>query len=397
MANLSLSPAPPSLRTLTGSEQFAQLDSAAWDRLVSAAARPSPYLLSTWVRSWLAEPSFEADPCIVVAERDGALVGAAPFILRRSGGARLASFVGAHESALGDILLAPDEGVATARSMLDGVIADGKPDAFDVFGLPSGSHLAEVTGQRMTMIQRVESPVTEMPDGWEAAYARHASARRRSNDRRRDRQLSEVGDVDYSFATDGETVLKDLPAAFELHRMRWEGRPDGSSFGTPGGQRFQLDVLPRLADEGHFSMLTVRIDGRPAAFQAWFAIGPCVYLYRNGYAEEVGRFGPGLIALRRAMAAASDAGATRMEYLGGNERYKQELSDRLDPLYQGYGLARGPVGHLYVAKARLSVAIRQRLKRSERLHQLYTSGALRVRRSSPSSPAGDEGEDKAAA
>ena len=172
--------------------------------------------------------------------------------------------------------------------------------------------------------------------------------------------------------------------------MRWEGRPDGSSFGTPGGQRFQRDVLPRLADEGHFSMLTVRIDGEPAAFQAWFQIGTCVYLYRNGYAESVSRFGPGLIALRRAMAAASENGAQRMEYLGGNERYKQELSDRLDPLYQGFGLARGPLGHAYVARARLSVAVRKRLKRSERLHQLYTSGALRVRRSSQSAPSSEE-------
>ena len=395
MPSLSVTPAPSSIRTLTAADQLAQLDSAAWDQLVSAAARPSPYLLSTWVRGWLAEPSFECEPCIVVAERDGSLVGAAPFIVRKQAMTRVASFVGAHESALGDILLAPGELPHTAKRLLDGVVSSAKPDAFDVFGLPSGSHLAGVVGDRMTLIERVESPVTEMPDGWEAAYTAKASTRRRSNDRRRDRQLGEVGDVDYSFAFDGEAVLKDLPAAFELHRMRWEGRPDGSSFGTPGGQRFQLDVLPRLADEGHFSMLTVRIDGRPAAFQAWFQIGTCVYLYRNGYAEEVGRFGPGLIALRRAMAAASEAGATRMEYLGGNERYKQELSDRLDPLYQGYGLARGPLGHAYVARARLSVAIRKRLKQNERLHQLYTSGALRVRGRS-SGPASAK-EDQAAA
>jgi CelD/BcsL family acetyltransferase involved in cellulose biosynthesis len=94
------------------------------------------------------------------------------------------------------------------------------------------------------------------------------------------------------------------------------------------------------------------------------------------------------------MAAASEAGATRMEYLGGNERYKKELSDRLDPLYQGYGLARGPLGHAYVARARLSVTVRKRLKQNERLHQLYTSGALRVRRSAR--PASTK-EDQAAA
>jgi CelD/BcsL family acetyltransferase involved in cellulose biosynthesis len=395
MANLSALTSPPSFRTLTGPEQLAQLDSGQWDALVAAAPRPSPYLLSTWVRAWLGEPSFEGEPCIAVAEREGALVGAAPLIVQHRAGARIARFVGAHESALGDLLLAPSEGHGTARSLLDTAIATARPHAFDVFGLPSNSHLADVAGGRMSLIERVESPVTEMPDGWETAYAGKASARRRSNDRRRERQLSEVGELDFSIATDGETVLADLPAAFELHRMRWEGRPDGSSFGTPGGQRFQLDVLPRLADEGHFSMLTVRIDGRPAAFQAWFAIGENVYLYRNGYDEAVGRFGPGLIALRRAMAAASEAGARRMEYLGGAERYKRELADRFDPLYQGYGLARGPLGHAYVARARLSVALRQRLKKSERLHQLYTSGAFRGRK--PAAAAQSDNADRAAA
>jgi CelD/BcsL family acetyltransferase involved in cellulose biosynthesis len=391
MANLSALEAPPSLRTLTRAEQLSQVDSGEWDALVAAAPRPSPYLLSTWVRAWLAEPSFPGEPCVVVAERHGALVGAAPLVVQHRAGARIARFVGAHESALGDLLLAPSEGVRTAKAMLDTAIAGAKPHAFDVFGLPSNSNLAEVAGSRMTLIERVESPVTEMPEGWEVAYAGKASARRRSNDRRRERQLSEVGQVEYSIATDGDGVLADLPAAFELHRMRWEGRPDGSTFGTSGGQRFQLDVLPRLADEGHFSLLTVRIDGRPAAFQAWFAIGENVYLYRNGYDEAVGRFGPGLIALRRAMAVASDAGARRMEYLGGAERYKRELADRFDPLYQGYGLARGPLGHAYVSRARLSVALRQRLKKSERLHQLYTSGAFRGRKTSSTTPAEDEG------
>jgi CelD/BcsL family acetyltransferase involved in cellulose biosynthesis len=380
MPNLSAITTPASIRTLTGGEQLAQLDSGAWDELVAAAPRPSPYLLSTWVRTWLAEPSFECEPYIAVAERDGALVGVAPFVVQQRGRTRIASFVGTHESALGDVLLGPGEGAATARSLLDGVVATARPDALDVFGLPSGSHLAQAAGERMTLVERVESPVTEMPEGWQAAYEHHASSRRRSTDRRRERQLSEVGSLDYSLATDGETVLKDLPAAFELHRLRWEGRPDGSRFGTPGGQRFQREVLPRLADEGHFAMLTLRIDDRPAAFVSWFAVGSSIYLYRNGYDEAVGRFGPGLIALRHALAAASDRGARRMEYLGGAERYKRELADRFDPMYQGYGLARGPMGHAYVARARLSIALRRRLKRSERLHQLYRSGAFRGRR-----------------
>ena len=134
-------------------------------------------------------------------------------------------------------------------------------------------------------------------------------------------------------------------------------------------------------------MLTVRIDGSPVAFMNWFVIGSSIYLYRNGYDEAVGRFGPGLVDAAARDGAASERGARRMEYLGGAERYKRELADRFDPMYQGYGLARGPVGHAYVARARMSIALRRRLKQSERLHRLYTSGALRGRRSSSKSSA----------
>jgi CelD/BcsL family acetyltransferase involved in cellulose biosynthesis len=96
-----------------------------------------------------------------------------------------------------------------------------------------------------------------------------------------------------------------------------------------------------------------------------------------------------LIALRHALEAASERGARRMEYLGGAERYKRELADRLDPMHGGYGLARGPIGHAYVARTRATVALRRRLKRSERLHRLYRSGALgalRPRRASGETP-----------
>ena len=124
--------------------------------------------------------------------------------MQRHGRARIASFVGSHESALGDILLAPGEAPSLGRELLDAVVASARPDALDVFGLPAESNLARAAGERMTLVERVEAPVTEMPEGWEEAYTRHASSKRRSTDRRRERQLSELGNLEYSLATDGK-------------------------------------------------------------------------------------------------------------------------------------------------------------------------------------------------
>ena len=109
--------------------------------------RPSPYLLSAWVCAWLLEASFGAEPHLLVAERGGALVGIAPFVIRAHGRARIAEFAGAHESALADVMLAPGESPATARMLLGALPASGA-DAVDVFGLPGGSVLAEAAGTR---------------------------------------------------------------------------------------------------------------------------------------------------------------------------------------------------------------------------------------------------------
>ena len=377
--------APPTstllaVRAVTDAAALAPLRDA-WDDLVARMPRPSPYLLSAWVGAWLAEPGFEARPYVLVAERGGELVGFAPFALQRRGHADVALFAGAHESALADLVVAPGEPPETARMLLDSLPASGA-DVLDVFGLPGESLLARAAGARMRSIQRVESPVTEMPDGWESAYKRHTSGNRRNQDRRRERQLGELGALEVSLATGAEAVRADLPDAFELHRLRWHGRPDGSTFGQAAGQRFQRIALPELADQGRFAMLTMRLDGRPIAFHSWFVVGSSIYLHRNAFDAELSRYGPGLVALRHSLAAASERGATRVEYLGGAEQFKRDLADRFEPLYQGFGLARGPVGRAYVARAQLAIAVRMRLKQNERLHRLYKSGAFRTRRRS---------------
>jgi CelD/BcsL family acetyltransferase involved in cellulose biosynthesis len=371
------------VRALTDVSALGQMETA-WDTLVESMPRPSPYLFSAWVLAWFAEPAFASTPYVVVAERAGELVGFAPFALRQVGRTRVAMFAGAHESALGDIVLAPGEPPETARLLL-GALPGSNMEALDVFGLPGDSVLAGATGSRMRVIQRVESPVTDMPDGWDNAYKRHTSSNRRNQDRRRERQLSELGNLETSFATTGEEVLRDLPDVFALHHMRWQGRPDGSTFGLPAGQRFQTAALPRLADEGRFAMLTLRLDGRPIAFHNWFVAGSAIYLHRNAFDASLSRYGPGLVALRRSLAAASEHGARRVEYLGGAEQFKRDLADRFEPLHQGFGLARGAAGHAYVARTQLAIALRKRLKRSERLHRLYLSGALRTGRNAPSS------------
>ena len=73
-------------------------------------------------------------------------------------------------------------------------------------------------------------------------------------------------------------------------------------------------------------------------------------------------------------------GAKRVEFLGGADRYKVGLSDRFEPLYEGFGLP-GSLRGAAAARARVgAIQLRKTLKRSEALRHFYFDGLAPARR-----------------
>jgi CelD/BcsL family acetyltransferase involved in cellulose biosynthesis len=356
-----------------------RLDSLAgeWDALVRAMPRPSPFLLHGWLVEWWRHFGEGAQLTTVVARRDGRLVGAIPVFARRSHGLRVARFLGAHESALADVLLAVGEPPATARAL----VAELRRQPFDYadfFGLPGGSVLSPVDGP--TFVHRVDAPVLDMRDGWEAVYAAKTSSKKRNLHRRRARQLSELGSVEFVVGRTREELEPLLEEALRLHELRWRGRPDASTFGTETGRAFHRAALQRLAGDDVLRIVMMRVGGAPAAFHYFFALDGVMIVHRLAFDPALSRFSPGIVVTLETLRTASEEGLARVEFLGGGERYKVELADRLEPLSQAIGLGRNPLGVL-AARQRLGlIHVRKTLKRSERLHRLYLNGLTSFRR-----------------
>lgn len=358
---------------------FERLDEAAfttvapeWDPLVRAMPRPSPWLLHPWLVEWWRHFGTGAELEVHVARREGRLVAALPLFVRRRRGVRVGEFLGGHESPLADLLLAPGEPDETGAALASR-LAHG--DAVDLFGLPEGSRLSAALGKRLRVVPRVEAPVLDLAEGWEAVYARKTSGKRRNLHRRRRKQLGELGAVEVEVAREPRELEPALEDAFRLHALRWSGRPDLSTFGSPEGQRFHRAALRALAPLDVPRIVTLRVGGRAVAFQYFFVLERTMYVHRLAFDPELGRFSPGLLNTLDALEAAAAEGAQRVEFLGGTERYKLELADRFEPLYQGLGLAQGLRGRGYVAARLASLAARRRLKRSETLRKLYYRNA----------------------
>lgn len=366
------------LSTLTAIEDFDEVGPE-WDELVRAMPRPSPFLLHSWLSTWWKVYGSDAELAVHVARRDGELVAALPLFVRRWLGLSVTSFVGGGQSALADMLLAPHAD-PTAASRLVQRLSDRGAGYLDVYGLPQSSRLHAALGRKLQLVERIEAPVLDLTPSWDEVYAEKTSSKKRNLHRRRRRQLGELGRLETHVARSVDELLPALEESFRLHALRWEGRPDGSGFATVLGRRFHRDAIVALAEQDVPRIVLLTLDGRAIAFHYYFALEGGMYVHRLGFDPSLARYSPGLVNTLDTIEAAAAEGLTRVEYLGGAERYKLELSDRFMPLYQGYGLARGLRAHAVVAARLGSVQLRLRLKRSSALHGLYMNRLAPVRR-----------------
>jgi CelD/BcsL family acetyltransferase involved in cellulose biosynthesis len=375
-----MSSAMEPLRTelVVGLAAFEQL-APGWDDLVAAMPRPSPFLLHDLCATWWGRPEAFERPVVAVARRGEQLVAALPLEVRSVAGTRIASFPGRHASALADLLLAPGEPLETGAALLRR-LREAPYDVAWLYGLPRSSRLAAIAAEDLKLSERVESPVLEMPDGFDEVLKTRVRGDHRRGRQRHLRQLAEQGEVAFTVARTPDELVRDLPAAFDLMQRRRAGLPDDSGFSTPGGRGYYLALARRLGPKDVIRLLTLRLDGRPIAFELYYVVATTMVFSMIAFEPELRRFAPGKLAFYEANSRASAEGARRIELLGRLDQYKRELHPELAPLYVGVGLARGARGRAAAAALWLVIDGRRRARESERLRRLYVEGLAPLRR-----------------
>lgn len=358
------------LATLSDADSFSKL-AKDWDELVRSMPRPSPYLLHGWLSEWWRHFGAEGNLRVQVAHRDGRLVSALPLCLRSRHGVKALEFVGGGGSMLADVLLADGEEPSTAALLVRRAAASGHHFA-DLFGMPEGGLLHEALGSRdLRLVARSEAPVLDLTPDWETVYREKTSKKRRSLHRRRRRQLSALGTLETSVAHTEAELEAAIEDAFLLHERRWQGGRDTSGFVTDRGKQFERAALRVLAQIGVPRIVLLRLDGQAIAFSYTFVLERRLYAHKLAFDPRLGRHSPGVLNVLDTLALAAEEGLTRVEFLGGAERFKVELADRFEPLYEGIGMTNGAVGLAAAATRLRSVRLRLRLKRSPAARWIY--------------------------
>ena len=362
---------------------------ADWDELVAAMPRPSPFLLNAWLVEWWRHFGADGRLAVRAAFRGDRLVAGLPLCIREGKGLRTLEFVGGTKAALADVMLLPDEANSTAAAVTE---ADNglDYDFANVFGLPAGSRLTRQPAWRdLRLIERLESPVLELSDGWDAVYERKFSKKERQNRRRRRRQLEELGSVDVSVARKPDELGQAFDDVSRLYALRWRGRREGSGLLSADGASFYRAALLRLAEQDVPRVLTLRLAGRPVAANAYLLLSRTLYGLVMAFDPAFARYAPGSEALYSTLEAAAGEGVTRAEFLGAATGHKQRFTDRVEPIYQGIGLARTVRGRLGAEALSAGIRARRRAKSSETARRLYAHVPRRLTFAGPLTPPDD--------
>lgn len=302
-----------------------------WDQLLTRSGSGNPFLTWAWHRACAAAvPSQQVDSCqaVVLQSASGDVEAVFPFRVQQD------RFWGVPVTgvswAFGD-LGCPDhlELLASPEADLDALVDVLEDVPWVVIRLGNVAETASnierfgaACERRGWAVRRRlvgRCPYLDLPASWEA-YLSGLSSHGRHAIRRKERKLYREHDValtDYG----QERLEEGLHHLQRLHTMRWGG---GGAFRDPAWERLHRRFAASLADRGQLWLVTLDLDGTPAAIWYGFALGDTVYHYQNGRDLRWERDRVGTVLMGLMIRRAIERGHRRLDFLRGEEPYKAE-------------------------------------------------------------------------
>ena len=336
----------PLIRIIATTAQLSAIRSD-WERLLPDSPVTSGFHAPGWIDAcWQAQPVAGRRLHVLVAERDGQVVGILPTQL--SGRGEL-SFIGTGVSNYGGPILDPDGAAGVCAGWLSAIGADPDVRSVRLAGLRAGDPLLAAlrTWQRpgwgSTRIVRTNvSPEVDLA-GWAERYRSHKSHRRALQ--RVEKRLEAFGELTFDETADPDRIREVLPELFRFYQRRWAGWWVSGAF-AERRRAFQMQA----AESGAELMSTLRLDGRIVAATLSLRAGGISAGYVLGYDDRLGPYSLGTVIIVRVLRAAAERGDTVFDFSLGRAAYKLTWADSERPVFLA---AAGAGSGLLVARRRL--------------------------------------------
>lgn len=291
-----------------------------------------------WALAWLNQLSAATSPFVLIARKAGKVEGILPLarestLLR---GRRLL-LVGSGKACGDDLGLLASKGSETviAEAMLAWLRnAKGKDswDQIDLDGVQPSTASTSALLKAFESADFVEFLRRTSESCWSLKLASDANALLNDASKRTRRMLRQIDDA---YIKSGRAVLQ-VAASYadakekiakiaELHQSRWKDRKIVGCFGTDGFGSFIDELLLRWWESRTAYVATLNIDGLPRAGGIGFWRQDELAIYLIGMDIDAEEHRPGWLFNIESIRLAHSAGKSRLNFLRGDEEYKQRL------------------------------------------------------------------------
>jgi CelD/BcsL family acetyltransferase involved in cellulose biosynthesis len=166
-------------------------------------------------------------------------------------------------------------------------------------------------------------------------YLDSRSPNTRQQLRRSDRDYAAIGDIMIERAETPAQASSFLDSLAGLHQVSWRARGKPGAFANPFFARFHRALIADGSQRGEIDLMHITAGSQTIGFLYNFRYRSRSLAYQSGFDYgSAGRHGkPGLTCHHAAIQFAVRWGATRYDFLAGDDRYKRSLSDRSETLH----------------------------------------------------------------
>ena len=156
---------------------------------------------------------------------------------------------------------------------------------------------------------------------WES-YLGTLGSSQRYNFNRRLKNLTKNSSMSLECVRRLEDAQPALDVVIALHRKRWGSRGNSEAFQTSSVEAFHREFVNLAAQREWLRLITLRLNGTPAAALYGLRYGPTFYFYQSGFDPLYAKQSAGLVLMGLAIKTAIEEGVSEYDLLHGDEEYK---------------------------------------------------------------------------
>lgn len=299
---------------------------------VAPAGKRCPRLTHDWTVCAVATDPLGGEVRLVVVGDPAEPMAIAPLVVRPGSLARhefVANTDGAVEIAVQDDAALP----ALARALV------ALPGEVNLFAYPAQSrllgHIEAAARGRAVVVREPQAmpsaPYIELDESWRAPES-HLTAKMAQSIRRRERRLSELGEVRVAFiepAEDEVDALLDLVVLVEA--MGWKYRAGTALVEDQPQHAFLRAYAKTVARRGDLHITFLHLDDEPLAMSIGEITDNTYWAHKTGYDETYARYGPGILLQYHLIRHLAERRLARIDFRGKADAFKRAWTDKSVP------------------------------------------------------------------